>query len=464
MPKRVPLEPTDILFLVGETRQQPMHVGSLMIYKVDEGEDACEVATRNIAMMQSYTKASPPFNYRLARPWLPYWEEDAEFDISNHVRHVKLPHPGEIKDLLKMVGVFHGVTMDRSLPLWYLWVISGLPDNRFAAYVQIHHSLLDGVAGARMIVRSHTTDPAQREMPPFWAMPAKAKKPKPGGKDKDDDDDDDDDDLSIDPFSTAVGLVRSNRNILRALSEAWKNERISTFQSDLFGAPSTIFNQSITGSRRFAADSFSLSRIKAVGKRVDATVNDVLLAMIGRALQHYLQDISELPDKSLRVLLPVNLREDNSTGGNQIAFVRVEAGTQHHDINELLAAAKASVNAQKKLFKNLSKSEKQLYTAISLGPLGVNIVTGKLEGFKTANIMLSNIPGPKETLYWNGQQLDAMYPVSIPLQQMAVNFTVFSYRDNIELGIIGGRRRVPHMQKLLQYMHDALAELEAANP
>jgi diacylglycerol O-acyltransferase len=458
MPKRIPLDPTDILFLLGETRQQPMQVGSLMIYKVDEGENAVEVASRNYALMQSYTEAKPPFNYRLLRRWLPYWEEDAEFDISNHVRHVQLPYPGEIKDLLKMVGVFHGLTMDRSLPLWYLWIISGLPDNRFAAYMQIHHSLLDGVSGARMIVRSHTTDPTERDMPPFWAMPPKAKRSKTSRKK------DADDELSVDPFSMAVGLVRSNRNILRALREAWKNDRISTFQSDLFSAPATIFNQSITGSRRFAADSFSLSRIKAVGKRVDATVNDILLAMLGRALQRYLDDIGELPKKSLRVLLPVNLREDDSAGGNQIAFVRAEAGTQYHDINELLGAAKASVNAQKELFKNLSKSEKQLYTALSLGPLGGNIVTGKLERFKTANAMLSNVPGPKETLYWNGQELDAMYPVSIPLQQMAVNFTVFSYRDHIELGIIGGRRRVPHMQNLLQYMHEALAELEAANP
>ena len=457
MTKRIPLDPADMLFLIGENRQQPMHVGSLVLYKVDEGEHADEVAARNVATMHSYTEANPPFNYRLASRFLPYWQEDTEFDITNHVRHVQLPHPGEIKDLLQLVGVFHGLTMDRSLPLWYVWVISGLPDNRFAIYLQMHHSLLDGVSGARMIVRSHTTDPERRDMPPFWAMPVKEKKRKPSGKEHRDSE------QSIDPFSAAVGLVRSNRNIVRALGEAWKNERIGTFQSDLFNAPPTIFNQSITGSRRFAADSFSLSRIKAVGKQQSATVNDILLAMVGRALQRYLKDIGELPSKPLRVLLPVNLREDDSIGGNQIAMVRAEAGTQHDDIVDLLAAAKASVNAQKKLLKTLSSAEKQLYTAISLGPLGLNIVTGKLARFRTANTLLSNVPGPKETLYWNGQELDAMYLVSIPTHQVAVNFTVFSYRDNIELGIIGGRKRVPHMQNLLQYMHDALDELEVAS-
>ena len=458
MTKRIPLDPADTLFLIGENRQQPMHVGSLILYKVDEGENADEVAARNVALMHSYTEANPPFNYRLASRLLPYWQEDTEFDITNHVRHVQLPHPGEIKDLLQLVGVFHGLTMDRSLPLWYMWVISGLPNNRFAIYVQMHHSLLDGVSGARMIVRSHSTDPAERDMPPFWAMPVKKKKRKPSSKDNSEGE------QGIDPFSAAVGLVRGNRNIVRALSEAWKNERIGTFQSDLFSAPPTIFNQSITGSRRFAADSFSLTRIKAVGKQQGATVNDILLAMVGRALQRYLKDIGELPDKPLRVLLPVNLREDDSIGGNQIAIVRAEAGTQNDDIVDLLAAAKASVNAQKRLLKTLSSAEKQLYSAISLGPLGLNIVTGKLARFRTANTLLSNVPGPKETLYWNGQELDAMYPVSIPTHQMAENFTVFSYRDNIELGIIAGRKRVPHMQNLLQYMHDALDELEAASP
>jgi diacylglycerol O-acyltransferase len=457
MTKRIPLDPSDMLYLLGENRQQPMHIGSLMLYKVEEGEDANEVAARTVALMQSYTEAKPPFNYRVAWRWLPHWEEDAEFDITNHVRHVQLPHPGEIKDLLQLVGVFHGLTMDRSLPLWYLWVISGLPDNRFAIFFQSHHSLSDGVSGARMIARAHTTDPEERDMPPFWAKVAKEKTRKPGSKENNESE------QSIDPLSAAVDLVRSNRNIARALREAWKNDRIGTFQSDLFSAPSTIFNQSITGSRRFAADSFSLSRMKAVGKQHDATVNDILLAMVGRALQRYLQDTGDLPVKSLRVLMPMNLREDDSVGGNQIAFVRVEAGTQHHDIAKLLAAAKASVDAQKKLFKKLSKNEKLLYTVMSLGPLGLNIVTGKLDRLKTANTLLSNIPGPRDTLYWNGLELDAMYPVSFPLHQMAVNFTVISYRDNIELGIIGGRRRVPHMQSILKYMHDALDELEAIN-
>jgi len=455
MAKRIPLDPSDMLYLLGENRQQPMHVGSLMLYNVEEGEDADEVAARTVALMHSYNEANAPFNYRLASRWLPFWQEDTEFDITNHVRHVQLPHPGEIKDLLQLVGVFHGLTIDRSLPLWYLWVISGLPDNRFAIYLKMHHSLSDGVSGARMIARAHSTDPDERNMLPFWAKPVKEKKRTPGGKTKSKSE------QGIDPFSAAAGLVRSNRNIARALRDAWNNERVGTFQSDLFSAPATIFNQSITGSRRFAADSFSLSRIKAVGKRHDATINDMLLAMVGRALQRYLQDTGDLPSKSLRVLMPVNLRKDDSVGGNQIAFVRVEAGTQHQDIEKLLMAAKASVNAQKKLFSTLSKNEKLLYTVLSLGPLALNIVTGKLQRLKTANTLMSNIPGPRETLYWNGLELDAMYPVSFPLHQMAVNFTVISYRDNIELGIIGGRRRVPHLQKILQYMHDALDELEA---
>ena len=109
MAKRIPLDPSDMLYLLGENRQQPMHVGSLMLYKIEEGEDANAVATRTVALMHAYAEACAPFNYRLVSRFLPYWEEDADFDITHHVRHVQLPHPGEIKDLLQLVGVFHGL-------------------------------------------------------------------------------------------------------------------------------------------------------------------------------------------------------------------------------------------------------------------------------------------------------------------------------------------------------------------
>jgi len=459
MPKKkmIALEPTDYLFLAGETRQQPMHVGCLLFYCVKEGEDANEAATSAFARMQSYTQANPPFNYRLARRWLPYWEEDHEFDITNHVRHVQLPHPGDIKELLKLVGVFHGLTMDRSLPLWYVWIISGLPDNRYAVYTQIHHSLLDGVSGARMIARAHSPDPAQRAMPPIWALPVKGSKRKASNQAKAQGD------LETDPFSAAVNLLRSNRNIARTVMQAWKNDRIGLFGSDMFNAPDTILNQRITGARRFVADSFSLSRIKAVGKPLGATVNDMLLTMMGRSLQRYLEDLGQLPKEPLRVLMPVNLREDDSVGGNQIAMVRASLGTDQTDIAGIMAAVKRSVDEQKKLLRKLSKGESQLYSGITLAPWLANATTGKLDRFRTANTLLSNVPGPKETLYWNGEQLDAMYPVSIVMHQTGVNFTVFSYRDNIELGIIGCRNRIPHLQVLLQYMHEALDEMEAAS-
>lgn len=455
--KLIPLEPTDMVFLAAETRQQPMHVGCLLFYEVRDGDNADEAATRSFEIMHSYTEANRPFNYRLSRRWLPYWEEDSEFDITNHVRHVQLPHPGDIKELLKLVGVFHGLTMDRSLPLWYVWVISGLPDNRYAVYVQMHHALLDGVSGARMIARSHSPDPNQRDMPPFWAMPAQGSKRTVSNQAKAQGD------LETDPFSTAVNLLRSNRNIARTLVKAWQNDRIGLVGTDMFHAPDTILNQRITGARRFVADSFSLSRIKTVGKPLGATVNDVLLTMMGRSLQRYLTDQGELPKEPLRVLLPVNLREDDSIGGNQVAMVRASLGTDQASITDMLAAIKRSVDDQKTLLKKLGKGESQLYSGITLAPWLANVTTGRLERFKTANTLLSNVPGPKEVLYWNGQKLDAMYPVSIVMHQLGVNFTVFSYRDNIDMGIVGCRTRIPHMQVLLQYLHEALDELEVAS-
>jgi diacylglycerol O-acyltransferase len=256
------------------------------------------------------------------------------------------------------------------------------------------------------------------------------------------------------------GLIKSNTKIAKIMMDAWKKQRVSTFRSKLYYAPPSLLNQRITGSRRFVADSFSLERIKAAGKAFGGSINDCLVAMTGYALRKYLRGLKKLPRGSLITALPVNLREDDSLGGNQVGMIRVTLGTNISQTARRLKAITDSVAEQKAILKSLSKEEKLIYSAVSLAPSGLQLGTGLFPQFQTFNVVISNVPGPKERLYWNGLELDALYPVSIPVHQAAMNITIFSYADKIEIGIIACRNALPSIQRLIDYMHEGLADIE----
>ena len=144
------LSPTDSLFLWMETRSQPMHVAGLNIYTPPKGAGPDFVA-RLVAQWSESLKALPPFNQRpVLKLGLWYWDTDKHFELDYHLRHVALPHPGRIRELLAMVSRVHANLMDRNRPLWEMYVIEGLPGGRFATYTKIHHALMDGVSGARV--------------------------------------------------------------------------------------------------------------------------------------------------------------------------------------------------------------------------------------------------------------------------------------------------------------------------
>jgi diacylglycerol O-acyltransferase len=461
--KKKYLDPLDFGFLLTETRQQMMHVGSLMFYKVPEGQNADEVATGYHQQMLEYDHAYNPFNYKLSTSLgRPCWVEDEDFDILNHVRHVRLPWPGDIKELLRLVGVLHGLQLDRSLPLWIMWVISGLPDNRFAVYSKIHHALIDGVSGARLIAKMHAKTPDEDGLVPLWARDWQKEKTKGGSPVRVREDS-----LlrmSKNVMATTLGfgsdLVKSNTKVGKLLLESWSREKKSAFRSNLYYAPPTILNQKITGARRFVADSYSLTRMKAAGKAFGGSVNDCMLAMIGYAMRKYLKDLKQLPKENMVAIMPVNLREDDSIGGNQISMIRASLGTAIPQTKRRLAHIVDEVEVQKNILRKLNKEEKLMYGLGVVGPSLLHLGTGMVPSMQGFNLMLSNVPGPKDTLYWNGLELDAMYPVSIPAHQMAVNITVMSYRDNLEVGIVACRVALPRIQRLIDYLHEGLDDIE----
>jgi WS/DGAT/MGAT family acyltransferase len=231
-----------------------------------------------------------------------------------------------------------------------------------------------------------------------------------------------------------------------------------------FTAPRSMFNVPITGARRFAAQGWPLDRIKAVGKAAGATMNDVMLAMCSGALRRYMLDLGTLPDKPLVAAIPMSLRARSgmeSVGGNAIGIILCDLATTLPDAGARLAAIHDSMLRGKQVYQGMSRLQITALSALPLIPLAVGTIPGMTRVTPPAfNVLISNVPGPRSPLYWNGARMQGVYPLSIPYEGQALNITVTSYAGSLEFGLTGCRRTVPHLQRLLGALEEALVELE----
>lgn len=450
-----PLSPADQLFLWLEKRQQPMHVAGLQLFTFPE--DAGPKYVRDLAEeMRAFSTPSSPFNRRLvSRFGQAFWKEDKQFDLEHHFRHSALPKPGRIRELLALVSAEHSNLLDRERPLWEVHLIEGIQGRRFALYSKVHHSMFDGIAAMRNGIRALSTDADERHMPPAWAMQPRQRAHHHA---------------SAGEMASGVARLIASAGkqaatvptLVRELTKVADRAKRDPNYVSLFQAPQSIFNQRITGSRRFAAQSYSMARIRAIAKRFDATLNDVVLAMCGSAIREYLISQNALPDQPLIAMVPVSLRKDDSDSGNQIAMILANLGTHIADPTNRLQMVRASVKEAKCRFQQMSPEEILNYTALTMAPTGVNLLTGLAPKWRAFNVVISNVPGPTEPLYFNGARMQGMYPVSIALDRIALNITLTSYCDSLEFGLIACRRTLPSMQRLLDYLENSIRELEVA--
>jgi diacylglycerol O-acyltransferase len=231
-----------------------------------------------------------------------------------------------------------------------------------------------------------------------------------------------------------------------------------------FGAPRTILNVPIGGARRCAAQSWPMERVMAIKKAAGVTVNDVVLAMCGGALRAYLIEQNALPDKPLIAMVPVSLRDDvNSTGGNQVGALLASLATDLVDPAKRLESVSASMRSNKEVFAQLPKLQRMALSAFNVSPLLLNAVSPALgAALPPFNLVISNVPGSREPLYWNGARLDGNYPFSIALDGQALNITLSNNADNLDFGLVGCRRSVPSLQRLLGHLEESLTDLERA--
>jgi len=449
------LSPMDAMFLVGELRRQPMHVAGLQLFSLPKDAPR-DFIGQMVDRMREFQEPAPPYNQRLVfrGNWL--WQDDDQFDLDYHLRHLSLPQPGRIRELLAMTSRLHSSLMDRSRPLWETNVIEGLHDGRFAIFSKVHHALFDGVAATMEARKSLSEDPDERDMPPPWARPP-VQRDRPEGSEE----------TARSPVGTLLKSLKTNYRILpgaaRGLKDLLRRSHDDLVDATPYQAPPTMFNVRISSSRRFAAQSFSLARIKKVGKAAGATVNDVALAMCAGALREYLLAHGALPDKPLISMVPVSVRAaDGPEGGNQVAVILANLGTQIEDPAQRLETIVASTKRAKERMSQMGRLEQMAYAAAALSPMVVTSLLG-LDRYRPAfNLVISNVPGPTKRLYWNGARLDENYPVSIPIDGQALNITLTSYCGQVAFGYTACRRSLPSMQRMLDFTENALAELEAA--
>lgn len=443
-----PLSPVDFIFLSLEKRQQPVHVGGLFLFKIPENAPADFVHQLVEDIRNSRAVPVAPFNQVLNGL---FWDEDEEFDLDQHFRHISLPRPGRIRELLVYVSQEHSALIDRAKPLWECHIIEGIEGNRFAMFFKMHHAMIDGVAGMRLLEKSLSHSPTENRIVPIWAVVNnKLKRPKTS---------------PISKTTKFLRLVNDQLHIVPNLSreiattlfkDVGKNPSyVSTFQ-----APQCIFNQPISASRRFAAQSYDLSRFRNIAKKLGVTINDVVLAVCSGALRSYLIGQRALPKKPLIAMVPVSLRKDDSTTGNQISMILANLGTHKGDPLERLNIIRCSVQNAKQRFGRMSKAEILSYSGLVYGMAGLNIISGALPRHQAFNLVISNVPGPREPLYWNGAQLDALYPASVLLDGQALNITLTSYMDKLEVGITACRRTLPRVQSLLTLLEEEIQTFE----
>lgn len=455
---RIPVMPvTDSMFLIGESREHPMHVGGLQLYTLPDGAGPDYLNQIYHSLISDEAIVQPLFRKRPRRPvgslgqWS--WSTDTQLDMEYHVRFSALPRPGRVRELLELVSRLHGSLLDRHRPLWEFSLIEGLEGNRFATYSKVHHALLDGVSSIILANRALSMDPAVTGMPPVWAVPPieKAERESQGGG----------------PLALLESLRDVTTDIAGVLPAVVKSAQTALREQASvlpFQAPRTIFNVQITGARRFAAQKWPLDRIKAIRKATGATLNDVVLAMCSGALRRYLLELDALPDRPLIAMVPVSLRSKqkrSEASGNSVGAILVNLGTHLADPADRFTQITESAQIAKRSLAELSPLQILALSGLTMAPLAFAPIPGFVSLTPPPfNLIISNVPGSPKPLYWNGAEMQGMYPLSIPYDGQALNITITSYAGFLNFGLTGCRRNVPHLQRLLTYLEDSLAELE----
>ena len=457
----------DASFLYLETPSLHMHVGLCLVFDPTTvpGGYSFDRMKRSI---EGRLPSAPVFRRRLVEVPLrlghPVWVDDADFDIDYHVRLAAVPHPGGLRQLADLAGDITGRPLDRSRPLWEMWVVEGLAGDRIGFVAKMHHSTVDGVSGAALlsVLFDLTPDPTAESLPAEQPVDPRV----PSGLEL----------MSqalvartLRPIDMTRDLVRTGQRVLnvRRVRQEPHNRSPQAKAALPLSAPRTSFNGSLTWRRSVALTALGLEDVKRLKQATGTTVNDVVLAVCTGAQRAFLEEGDEHPAKPLVAVVPVSVRSDvdDPRGSNQVSTMFVQLPVELDDpIDRLRAIHDGTLGAKEEhealgpdtlitwaehatpnFFANAARFYSRMRLADRHRPI--------------ANLVISNVPGPDFPLYLAGAELMAGFPLGPVMDGMGVNITIMSYRGILYWGIHASPDTIPRLWNLTAAVPVALDEL-----
>jgi diacylglycerol O-acyltransferase / wax synthase len=453
------LSAVDASFLHQEKQASHMHVGALVIFEgpPPSRDEFAEHIESRLALVPRYRQKLAFPRFEMGRP---FWVDDPTFNIDYHLRHTALPAPGSMDQLRQLVGRIFSQRLDRSKPLWEVWLIQGLEDGRFALISKTHHALVDGVSGVDIstVLFDLSAVPAEPEERPSW-MP----QPEPS---------------QVDLIAEGVkGLVRTPVDLAGRAAGAVSHPRRLASQAleaaegvgeiawaGLNPAPDVPLNVPIGPHRRLWWVGSRLDDFKEIKNALGGTVNDVVLAVVAGAIGRWLRQRGVRTEGlELRALVPVSIRGEHEHGqlGNRIAVMRGPLPVYAEDPVERLRIVREAMRGLKE----------------SKQALGAEVISG-LQGFapptllaqasrlnfstRLFNLIVTNVPGPQFPLYLMGREMLETFPMVPLAKNQALGIALLSYNGHINFGIVGDYDLLWDLDELAGDVQASLAELAEA--
>ncbi len=451
----------DAAFLYAERPEWHFHVSGVMVVDPADAPDfGVDLIRRRLA---ARLHLMPQFRWKLVSAPLgvdrPIFVDDPDFDLDAHLRHIAVPAPGDDRTLGRLLGQLISYKLDRTRPLWEMWVIEGLAGGRVAVLTKIHHSIVDGVSGSDLatIILDFEPDPGPDPEPPLY-------EPVPGPS------------VPRRLLHTATGAAvlpwrqaRLAEQTVRQSITYLRHTRRDVAPAGAFQAPRTPFNGSLTPHREFACARIPLADVKEVKNAFDVKLNDVVLAVCSGALRSYLVGHDALPDKPLIAQIPVSVRTDETRDhvGTQVAAMFASLGTDVADPVERLHVIHESTQSAKEMRQALTAD--RIMGLTDTTPPGLIAIAARMftsmgiEGRipPVFNLIVSNVPGPPLDLYLAGARLEALYPLGPLLYGSGVNITCISTARSIDFGFESCPELMPDVWTLAEGIGPALTELLA---
>jgi WS/DGAT/MGAT family acyltransferase len=457
------LSPLDVSFLYFEEPTTPMHVGGVAVFEVpEEGFDLDRLVgliTQRIAFVPRYRQRIKWVPGRLANP---VWVDDEDFDISYHVRRSALPRPGSDAQLAELVARVQSRPLDRSRPLWEMYLVEGLAENRFAIISKTHHAMVDGVAAVDIGQVILDTNPVPRDPPPDTWRPA----PEPSwaelvaGA------------VAENVRRPAAAIDSLRGGVSEVLHTAGKfagaaGGLLAAATSAARPAPESPLNVPIGEQRRYAMTALSLDDHRRIRKAHDCTVNDVVLATVAGALRAWLLTRGEKVSSSttVRALVPVSVRPPQDDGGGALSGNRVSSYLVDLPVGEPSAVMRLhQVSYRMQAHKDTGQAvgAEALAGLAGFAPptmhsLGARVASGLSK--RWFNLVVTNVPGPQQPLYAGKARMLAAYPVVPLAKAQALSIGLTSYDGRVFYGLNADRDAMPDVGVLAQCLEDALTEL-----